>query len=787
MASSKSRLGHDCQAGPADRRRKAASAISGAGAVMMVAGLSSTVVLAQTAPTSAAADSSALQEVVVTARKRTESLVEVPESISVLSDRTLEDLHIESFLDYANKIPDMAFSYGTGTFNGITESRSIAIRGITGSNTTALYIDDTPINQGMDPRVVDLERIEVLKGPQGTLFGSDSMGGTVRLITKKPDTSQDDFRVMTEAGATSGGGSADYGGELVANFVVVPDVFAVRTMLFQRHEAGFLTRTYPLPSNPAETGSAGDQGADLTSGFSVTGLWHVLKGLDASLRVMYQQDALKGWPDTYAPLPDFEPDSYNRPQPRDLQDRASYNWWMPSLELSYQGTGWSFVSSTSYYDFERKQLEDSEAGSIQFMEDFYGVAPPADRDPWFSARGTRHFTEEMRASFDEVWHISGVVGAYYSDDLTRGGWPGTYYYGLTDLGIGATTNLVYSEYDNDRDHEAALFGELYYHFGPKTILTLGARRYRLTQEATSITNGFFNGGEIISGPAANVEEGTSPKFALSQGIGQDANAYASAAKGFRPGGVGGTLPTTCNPEIEALGLVPTDTTHFNPDSVWTYEAGAKSNLWNRTTLASVAVYQTNWTDVQQPINLPGCGYQFLGNAGTARVRGAEFELRGRPLQPLELGLGLGYEDARVTTAGTSAFTVGERLFQIPEVTATLNATYRVPISDRLQGFVSGDYSYTGNSLSGNTTPATPLTRPAYSLGNARVGIEWARSSLSLYVNNIGNAHANLGDLVFLGFTQSTTSPSGQTIPYPRVVVTPPLQVGLQYRASFGGH
>jgi hypothetical protein len=122
--------------------------------------------------------------------------------------------------------------------------------------------------------------------------------------------------------------------------------------------------------------------------------------------------------------------------------------------------------------------------------------------------------------------------------------------------------------------------------------------------------------------------------------------------------------------------------------------------------------------------------------------------------------------------------------EVPEVTATLQGTYRFPISGRIGGIVSGDVSYTGNSLSGNTTPTTPLVRPAYTLENARVGVEWAQSSLILYVNNIGNVHANLADLRFIGFNETMVNSAGQTVPLPRVVVLAPIQAGLQYRVRF---
>jgi len=155
-----------------------------------------------------AADAS-LDEVIVTARKRSESLADVPASITVFSAQALQELNIQSFDDYATKVPNVSFTYGTGP-TGISEARTVAIRGITGQNivgssgATGFYIDDTPIPGSVDPRVVDVDNIEVLKGPQGTLFGESSLGGNVRLITKRPDLSSDGYGYMAQAGLTSG-------------------------------------------------------------------------------------------------------------------------------------------------------------------------------------------------------------------------------------------------------------------------------------------------------------------------------------------------------------------------------------------------------------------------------------------------------------------------------------------------------------------------------------------------------------------------------------------------------
>ena len=175
------------------------------------------------ADVAATAEDNSLETITVTARKRSESLAEVPASITVFTSEALQAYNIQSFTDYATKSPNLAFTFGGGP-TGLADARTISIRGVTGQNlfgtggATGFYIDDTPVPGSIDPRVLDIANIEVLKGPQGTLFGESSLGGNVRLITKRPDFTQTAFGYMAEAGMTSGGGSADGGGDVGARY-----------------------------------------------------------------------------------------------------------------------------------------------------------------------------------------------------------------------------------------------------------------------------------------------------------------------------------------------------------------------------------------------------------------------------------------------------------------------------------------------------------------------------------------------------------------------------------------
>jgi iron complex outermembrane receptor protein len=286
------------------------------------------------------------ETIIVSARKRDESIAEVPTSITAFTAATLKDYNVQSFADYATKTPDMSFSYGGGP-TGIADARTVAIRGITGQNlfgtagATGFYIDDTPVPGSLDPRVVDLASIEVLKGPQGTLYGESSLGGNVKLVTKQPDVNNSGYGYMADAGITSGGGSADGGGNFIGNMVLVPGTAAVRMVLFINHDAGYLTRTYPTqPNGPGASDpfatvprtSSGDQGAMSSGGGSLAMLVKATDNFDIKLRVLFQDSKDHGFPATFAPLPNFTPE-YTLNRAFDVQPYATDSWTMPSLYI----------------------------------------------------------------------------------------------------------------------------------------------------------------------------------------------------------------------------------------------------------------------------------------------------------------------------------------------------------------------------------------------------------------------------------------------------------------------
>ena len=795
----------------------AAAALAAGAGLMPLAAQAQAQAQAQEQP--AAENAGEMETIIVSARKREESIAEVPTSITAFTAATIKDYNVQSFADYATKTPDLSFTYGGGP-TGIADSRTVAIRGITGQNlfgtagATGFYIDDTPVPGSLDPRVVDLASIEVLKGPQGTLYGESSLGGNVRLITRQPDLNNAGFGYMVAAGISAGGGSPDGGGNFIANLVVAPGAAALRLVLFANHDAGYLTRTWPVDpigsgggGNPFLTvprGSSGDQGAVSTGGGSIALLVKPSEALDVKLRVLYQDSKDHGFPATFAPLnsdlTSFTAPQYTLARAFNVQPYATDVWTLPSLDVKYSGSGWSVVWANSYFYRHTYDVEDSSYGTQQILTgpiyQLTGVAPQPYL--WIGDRHHDQFSSEARFSFDPINNWSGTFGVFYSNTHSRFTIPETDSIGMDQPGTSScefgplpppctaaspvymspawTSPEIWTQTNPGTEEDKSIFGEAYWKFAPQWTLTLGGRQYWLNQTTDYTADGFLNGGPTPSQPQSNSESGFNPKVALAWQVDDNTMTYASASKGFRAGGAQANFPGCTLPSLSADAI-----THIRSDTLWTYEVGAKSQL--PAMLLSGAVYDIEWKDVQQQVAL-ACGFYAQVNGNKARVRGAELEASGRLGQGLQFRLGLGYEDTDMTDPGNLAlFGVlpGTRIAGVPAFTGSAGLVYTHPLTAEAQGFVSADYSYQGNAISllvggGGVEP----TRAGFSIVNLRFGVDRGDTELSLNVHNLFNAKPNLGDIGYIGYAQLNAA--GVVIP--QVATMLPLTVTLQLSKSF---
>jgi outer membrane receptor protein involved in Fe transport len=346
---------------------------------------------------------------------------------------------------------------------------------------------------------------------------------------------------------------------------------------------------------------------------------------------------------------------------------------------------------------------------------------------------------------------------------------------------GSPNDLVFALMTQRQYSESAAFGDVSYNLLSNLTATVGARWYRDTATFQQFTNGLFYGGAPHTNVApSNSDSGLTPRYVLEYRVTPDFLTYASAAKGFREGGNNvalppGPPPAGCSQDLANIGLTASEAATFRSDNLWDYEIGFKSSFLDRRFTMNATGFIIEWNDIQQLIELPLCGYNFTGNSGKAQSAGFEFEFNARPLAELALGLGIGYNDARITEKGLTPQPVGSPVYQVPDLTLSGNAEYERHLSGHWSGFARIDYSHTGESYSANNSQLTPLRRPAYNITDLRFGGRSDRFELTAFVKNLTNEHANLADAVLIG-----AELPGQ----PRILINQPRTAGIEARIQF---
>ena len=271
-----------------------------------------------------------IPEVVVTAQKRSESLQNVPVSITTFGSEQLQERAVGSFIDYAASVPNLGFgSSGDGAAN----SRTISIRGVSGDNTTGFYLDETPLPDSLDPRIVDIDHIEVLRGPQGTLYGARSMGGTVRLLTNQPDPSGFSASVHGGISKTDLTGAPNYVGDGVVNLPLLTDRLAVRMVGFFDREAGFFKREFPTTPGGTALATVNDVARSVVQGGSASVLWKAFDGFTATARILHQENAYNGFPFADATPDNLKPANFVQSRLFNVPEGGSDRWTLYSLGL----------------------------------------------------------------------------------------------------------------------------------------------------------------------------------------------------------------------------------------------------------------------------------------------------------------------------------------------------------------------------------------------------------------------------------------------------------------------
>ncbi len=771
-----------------------------------------------------AAPSGELEEITVTAQKRSESQQNVPLSMTTFSSVALQEKSINTFFDYATKVPNLAFA---PTGDGVGTARTVSIRGVSGNNVTSFYIDDTPLPDSIDPRVLDIDHIEVLRGPQGTLYGARSMGGLVRIVTKEPDIN--DFSATVHGGLsdTARTDRPNYTGDAVVNLPLVQDHVSLRLSGFYDEEAGYFKRSYctnpsaamALTCTPlASTGitTVDNVGAIDSYGGAISFTVKINDSLTITPRIMDQRADYNGFPmadyatvpgngigypvptpSTGAPTPsEMVPTNFTQARWFNVPEGGLDAWTLGSIGLHWKTDVGELVSSSAY--FSRQVVETEDESDFVYGAITAGAGGAPQPSSISEEKDYQEFVQEVRFVSALQGPVQFVAGGYYSD--THGRLPfAAYYPPATAPGLDATLlgpgngqltpgypNLIFAQDFHTDIKEPAAFGEVSYQPIDPIKLTAGLRWYQVKTSSQGYELGLATGGgpAVVSPPDTQTESGVNPKFEADYHLTPDQMVYVNVAKGFRPGGIVPIVPsgeagtaTDCTASLKQVdpNITIAQTRSFQSDSLWNYELGTKTAWLDHRLTVDAAAFYIKWNNIQQEILL-SCGFQYTANAGAAVSKGGELEVHARPTEPLQLSLGLGYQDAKITqTSIESPQAVGSPIYQVPDWTGNGSAAYTTQLTSEWKMVSGADYSYIGRSFSGNNQPSDPRLRPAYRLINARLAFDRGPLEIALVGKNLADEVANLGD---------SRSIAAETPGRPRLFVNQPRTIGVEFRQSF---
>lgn len=602
-----------------------------------------------------------LQEITVTASRTEELASRVPVSIAAYTQEMLDGQGVRSASDLMQLTPGIDFSSG-----GFGFTSSISIRGIAssvGSATTGIYIDETPVQtrtllfsaSNVYPAIFDLERVEVLRGPQGTLFGAASEGGTVRFITPQPSLKEYSGYTRAELGSTAGSGDPSYEAGFAFGGPLIEDRLAFRASAYHRHDGGYIDR---IRFVDAATRDEDSNWLDTTAGrFALT--WAPLDNLTITPSIMVQDSHNENDSVVWSNTSDIEARRYV--SGNDQNSTTDEKFTLPALTMRWDLPSMSLFSNTSYFDKDSHTLFDYTLFDISYFVPggdptaLFAIPEFYSNSPQWNEQQT--FTQEMRLqSSDPDARLTWVVGAFYSRAKQRAlehvnaPYFGEYFGGVPlEVIFGAPAingETVYIDEFRALDEEQALFGSVTFAITSKLKATAGVRVSRTSFEFTEAKDGPAAGGASTS--AGKQEESpVNPKVALSYQMNDDNLFYLSAARGYRVGGANAPIPTydACVQALSTLGMTEAPL-EYDSDSTWSYEVGSKNRLAGGRLQIDASVYYIEWKDIISAIpGLPGCPFSFTSNLGSAESKGFDLQVQWQALNALMLGASVGYNSA----------------------------------------------------------------------------------------------------------------------------------------------
>ncbi|HEV7714324.1 MAG TPA: TonB-dependent receptor [Steroidobacteraceae bacterium] len=732
----------------------------------------------------------AIQEIIVTAQKRESSIQDVPFSVAAVTESQIRNSGSTNIAELARNVAGL-----TITDLGPGQSQ-VSIRGISAGQVVrdqpgvkeqvGIYLDESPISIALftpDLDLFDLQRFEILRGPQGTLFGAGSLSGTLRYITAQPELGK--FGGSGEVTATDGS-DTEFGGSVKAAVnIPMGEKTALRLVGYYNDLAGFIDATQPTLSVRENV-----DGGSKTGGRAAL-LFRPVDNLSITPRIVYQKLETDGFPriDYYNILAN----PFTTTQPAvNLGDRGQFTqltegiddkFTLTDLKLEYQFENMALTSISSYTD--RKVIVTRDATSLTGSVTFDVGGTDAEvrlSSPLLDTTSLHAFSQELRLASNSDSDFQWVGGAFYQELGRRYGQrlPTPGYDAITERLFGTDSAANGAPPDNPffssiryNFRQFAAFGEGTYAFTKQWSVTAGARYYDFKEDRLLTFGGFFAVPQADV-PGAVDSNGITPRAILTFAPTDDVNFSAQVSRGFRLGGINDPLNAPiCSAADRALyGSVFTST--WEDEKAWNYELGTKTRLADGRIIFNASVYYSDIENLQANVDAGSCSSRIVVNVPKSHSLGVEAELFARPSEHWDFGLSATWVEARIDSSVTGVGTTpiagirdGNRMPTAPEVQAAASVTYSWPWSSGLNSYVNFTAQHVGSSFTqladqeppfGTLNAGTgfiaygdptinsfsfPTELPSYDIGNVRFGVKGDKWEAAAFMNNVWDERAFL--------------------------------------------
>jgi len=704
-------------------------------------------------------DAYSLQTVLVTAAKRSEKIQDVPQSISAISGRKIKELGITDANAYLTTLPGLQ----TVALNPTTTS--VIIRGIQPlggwASSVGYYIGETPVTEkDLNPSLssFDVERIEVLRGPQGTLYGEGSMGGTIKVIPNKANANQYQYKFDPELSITGGGLNYQLNG--MVNIPVIENKLAVRATGYYRNDAGYINNVGLGIDNANTFDAKGGR-------FSVR--YYANKKLTLSASAIFNKSETGG---NFASNTDYE-------QTTTVKESGDDKYSIYNLNAYYNFSFANLTVTGSYFTRENNIISDLNAliPTVNYVLGLGGIEPVTSL--WIDAPyNVDSYTAEARLVSSNPGPFKWTTGLFYKnfdriDHFVADSDPHIDDQTASDLmesifGIPGVTGLMYSN-SKIKLEQIAVFGELSYAITPKLDILGGVRLFNEKRNFSTYSDGIFP--VLISGlpPEEYTDKGdesvVNPKFTLTYKPGKNILTYANASRGFRSGG-----------QNVYYFLYPGASSSYNSESLWNYELGFKTSFMNEKLIFNAAYFYNDWTDMQI-VTRNISDLKLTENVGKAHTTGVDLEITWVPVNGLMFSMNGNYTQAETDVAvqvpagidpetGDELFTEvpeGTQLPSIPKTSLNLAGQYKFSISKSTYLTTRVDYNYTGEKKSHYPDLLNGIDLPSNSTINLRATLEYKWLNAYVFINNLTNERVinemyyqdpSLGNIYYMGRPQT---------------------------------